>query len=158
MKPVGLREFLQEVLGPNFECSVTHLEAVQVRTPFLYPDGDLIDVYIESQDSRYLITDYGETWGQVQVQSFSDKFSWEQKRYAEKICKRWGIALNRGHLVVLVGDKEHIRDAVHVLGQASTELAKTWLELAPMVRQPKVERSDDRLRRQGSDSGLGLDF
>ena len=158
MKPVGLREFLQEVLGPSFECSVTHLEAVQVRTPFFYPDGDLIDVYIESQDSRFLVTDYGETWGQVQMQSFRDVFSWEQKRYGEKICKRWGIALNRGHLVVLVSNREHIRDAVHVLGQASTELAKTWLELAPMTRKEIAERSDKKHRGPGSDSGLGLDF
>lgn len=158
MKPASLHEFLQEVLGENFGCSLTQLGAVQVRTPFLYPDGDLIDVFVEPRDSCFLVTDYGETWGQIQMQSFSDELSWDQERMGKKICKRWGIELDRGHLVVLVGDSVHIGDAVHVLGQAATELSGTWLDLAPMTRQPVVERSDKSRRGEGHGSGLGLDF
>jgi len=31
-------------LGPMFECSVNG-DFVRVRTPYLYPDGDLIDLF-----------------------------------------------------------------------------------------------------------------
>lgn len=158
MKPASLHEFLQGTLGESFECSLTQLRAVQVRTPFLYPDGDLIDVFVEPRDSCFLVTDYGETWGQIQMQSFSDELSWDQERMGKKICKRWGIELDRGHLALLVGDSARIGDAVLVLGRAATELSGAWLELVQTARQPVVERSDEGRRGAGPGSGLGLDF
>ncbi len=158
MKPASLHESLQGTLGESFECSLTQLGAVQVRTPFLYPDGDLIDVFVEPRDSCFLVTDYGETWGQIQMQSFSDDLSQDQMRMGKKICKRRGIELERGHLVLMVGDSARIGEAVLVLGQAATELSRAWLELAPLTREPVVERSDKGRRGEGPGSGLGLDF
>ena len=157
MKPANLHEFLQVALGESFECSLTHLGAVQVRTPFVYPDGDLVDIFVESQDSCFLVTDYGETWGQIQMQSFSNELTWDQQRKGEKVCQRWGVGLDRRHLVAQVADRNQIRDAVHILGKAATELSATWLELAPMTRVPAVDRSDDDKRR-GTETDSGLDF
>ena len=48
---------------PLFECAPAAREGVRVRTPFMYPDGGMIDVFVLSRDGRLQITDFGEALG-----------------------------------------------------------------------------------------------
>ena len=49
-----------KTLPPRFECSPAPQEGVRVRTPLMYPDGDIVDVFVLKRDSGYIVTDFGD--------------------------------------------------------------------------------------------------
>ena len=72
----------------------------QIRTPFLYPDGDIIDLYLATNGQQVTLTDLGETTRWLRVQSLSQKRSVKQKQMIEDICLNHGIEFFRGMLTV----------------------------------------------------------
>ena len=42
-------EILRSKMGDLFECS-QHDRLIRIRTPFLYPDGDIIDLFLSTPD------------------------------------------------------------------------------------------------------------
>lgn len=61
---------IRNKLGPLFKCEVKYKElpedgsqaiGMRITTPFTYPDGDNIDVFVFDKDGYYLVTDLGET-------------------------------------------------------------------------------------------------
>ena len=52
-----------ESLPALFECTPAAREGVRVRTPLMYPDGGMVDVFVLEQSGRYSITDFGEDSG-----------------------------------------------------------------------------------------------
>ncbi len=42
-------EILRSKMGDLFECS-QHDRLIRIRTPFLYPDGDIIDLFLSAPD------------------------------------------------------------------------------------------------------------
>lgn len=54
-------------LSSLFECSATERGAVRVRTPFLYPDGGVIDVFVGQRDAGFTVTDFGEALGWLRM-------------------------------------------------------------------------------------------
>ena len=63
MNPSDLCHSLRESLPGLFACAVAPRAAVRVRTPFMYPDGDIVDVFVEERGAEYVVTDYGEALG-----------------------------------------------------------------------------------------------
>ena len=61
----ALCERLSTSLPPLFECAPAPREGVRVRTPLLFPDGGVIDVFVlerggaSSRNTGYL-TDFGD--------------------------------------------------------------------------------------------------
>ena len=47
-------------LGELFTCVITERHA-KIRTPFLYPDGDNIDLFVTEKDGSLVVSDLGET-------------------------------------------------------------------------------------------------
>ena len=66
-------------LPPLFECSPAPQGAVRIRTPMMYPDGTIIDVFVLREENGYLLTDYGETLGWLRMQSPNPKRSRRQQ-------------------------------------------------------------------------------
>lgn len=59
-------------MGALFECSQIN-RYTRIRTPFLYPDGDVIDLYWDEQDGNITITDLGGSLGWLSMQTASPK-------------------------------------------------------------------------------------
>lgn len=53
-------ELLQRGLTSAYVCELVGKNRLRLMTPFLYPDGDNIDLYIEMRDERFVLTDLGE--------------------------------------------------------------------------------------------------
>ena len=49
MNPDDLCESLRDRLPTLFECTSAPHGSVRVRTPFMYPDGDIVDVFVEQR-------------------------------------------------------------------------------------------------------------
>lgn len=52
---------------------------VRIRTPYLYPDGDVIDLYWKEHNGQQILTDLGETLRWLETQSPSKQLSKKQE-------------------------------------------------------------------------------
>jgi hypothetical protein len=52
----SLCDTIQQTVGELFTCSPLN-EYTRIRTPFLYPDGDVIDVYLKEAGGIVTVTD-----------------------------------------------------------------------------------------------------
>jgi hypothetical protein len=98
---LSVSETLRENLGSLFSFSPVN-GFTRVRTPFLYPDGDIIDLFLQERDGRVTITDLGETMRWLRAQSISPRRSPKQTALVEDICLNHGLEFFRGMLLARV--------------------------------------------------------
>lgn len=152
-----------ESLPPLFECTPAPREGVRVRTPLMYPDGGMVDVFVLEQGGRYRVTDFGETLGWLRMQSVSARRSPKQNRMVQDTCQTLGVELHRGQLLLRSGAADGLGEAVLRLAQAAVRVSDLWFTLrtravetvADEVTEWLVEKeiSFDRAVRQYGRSG-----
>jgi hypothetical protein len=98
---------------------------IRVRTPFLYPDGGIIDLFVLERDGRTEVTDFGEALGWLRLQFPGGQLSPKQKRLVENVCLTLGVELFRGQLVRRAGDGDVARAVVET-AQAALRVADLW--------------------------------
>ena len=126
-------------IGGLFTCTESVNGYVQIRTPYLYPDGDIIDLFYKEQESgEILLTDFGETTRWLRMQSFAKKRSQKQNKLIDDICQTLGIELFRGMLLVRA-KPETLADDLTRLAQASIRVADLWFTLRGNLQIPVLE-------------------
>ena len=88
---------LMQGIGSLFVCS-EHGEYQRIRTPYLYPEGDNIDLLCRIVDDVITVTDLAETTGWLRMQSPALRRSPKQRRLIEDACVTPGIEFYRGML------------------------------------------------------------
>ena len=121
-------EHIAATLPALFSCA-PHDERVRIRTPFLYPDGDVVDLFYSEPAGVPTLTDLGETTRWLHMQGGAEKRTPKQRRMIEDVCITLGIEFFKGMLVVRVRDGGNFSDAVLRLGQASVRVADIWFTL-----------------------------
>jgi hypothetical protein len=101
-------------------------ELVRVRTPFMYPDGGIIDVYVRRHDGGYSVSDLGETLGWLRMNSLSAKRSPKQNRLIEDACLTLGLELFRGQLFARAHGDPALATAIMRVGQGAIRVADLW--------------------------------
>lgn len=138
MNPADLSGTLRDSLPGLFECSHAPDGAVRVRTPMLYPDGDLIDAFVVEQGGEYLVTDFGDALGWLRMQSVSGRLTPNQRGLADEVCQDLGIERDRGQLTLRCRDRSDLADAVHRLGQAAVRVADILFTFRPQAEAPPL--------------------
>lgn len=86
-------------LKDGFHCVHTE-KRLRVVTPYLYPDNDFIEFFIEDLGIGHVkITDLGEVFRHLHSQGFDVNASTKRKFLAETIASRVNIDILRGRLV-----------------------------------------------------------
>lgn len=80
-----------------FACQ-EHGEYHRIRTPYLYPDGDNIDLFCKMEEDKVTVTDLGVTLGWLNMQSFARYRTPNQDRLILDACKTHGVEYDRGML------------------------------------------------------------
>ena len=86
---------IAEGLSETFECR-RQGRYVRVRTPLLYPDGGVVDVFVRERDGHIAVTDLGEALGWLRQQTLDGKRSPKQQRLLQDVCLTLGVELFRG--------------------------------------------------------------
>lgn len=107
-----------KTLPSRFECSPAPQEGVRVRTPLVYPDGDIVDVFVLERGNGYIVTDFGDTLGWLRVQSVNAQLSPQQNLMIKEICHTLGIEFHSGQLVLRAGVDDTLEKAVLRIAQA----------------------------------------
>jgi hypothetical protein len=118
MTQIDLCREIAEGMGTLFECS-PHGKFVRIRTPFLYPDGDIVDLFCKLQGDVALVTDLGETTRWLRMQTVSPRRSPKQKLLIEDTCLTHGVEFYRGMLLARCRSGDSLPDAVNRVAQAS---------------------------------------
>lgn len=101
-------------------------EFVRIRTPYLYPDGDVIDLFIKEGEGISTVTDLGETMRWLRGQTVTSKRSPKQRQLIEDVCITHGVELYRGMLSVRVRDIHDLPASIMRAAQASLRIADIW--------------------------------
>jgi hypothetical protein len=125
--PSTCRE-LSDGLGTLFVCSEVR-GYTRIRTPFLYPDGDVIDVFLDERDGAVTVTDMGETVRWLRMQSLSPRRSPKQARLVEDVCLNHGLELYRGMLQARVRPEEGLAPVVLRVAQGALRVADIWFTM-----------------------------
>lgn len=112
-------------MGELFECLPIN-GRTRIRTPYLYPDGDVIDVFLASEEFPTELTDFGDTLGWLWTQTVSSRRTNRQQRLIEDVCLTHGVELYRGMLVVRVQRPELLSEAIARLSQAALRVSDLW--------------------------------
>lgn len=105
-----------------FHCSrVGELE--RIRTPYLYPDGDNIDLYCKQTNGVKTVSDLGETTRWLRMQTLSPRRSKKQHALIEDICLTHGVEFYKGMLQARSRSDEELAAVVIRLAQAALRVA-----------------------------------
>lgn len=108
-----------------FDCQ-PHGEYQRIRTPYLYPDGDIIDVFRKPQEDMTLITDLGETTRWLRMQTVSPRRSPKQKALIEDACQTHGIEFYKGMLMARCRPGDDLAAVVFRVAQAALRVSDLW--------------------------------
>ncbi len=139
---------LAGTLPPLFVCSPAPHEGVRVRTPLLYPDGGVVDVFVLQRGNGYTITDYGDALGWLGMQSISLRLSPKQQFLAQDMCQTLGIQLFNGQLVLRSVTNDVLGESVLRVAQAAVRVSDLWFTLRSQSFQNTADEVDEWLREK----------
>ena len=125
MDASGMCRDLQRQMGALFTCS-EHGDYQRIRTPYLYPDGDNIDLFCKVDGDVVTVSDLAETAGWLRMQSVALRRSPKQKRLIEDACVTHGIEFYRGMLQARCRPGEELAQVVTRVGQAALRVSDLW--------------------------------
>jgi hypothetical protein len=131
-----------------YSCS-EHGKYTRVQTPFLYPDGDVVELFVEARDGgRYLVTDLGESLQWLRLQSFSDRRSPKQRQLIADICLTLGVRLDHGVIVAHANGVQDLPEAVNRVSQAALRVADLWFTFRSRIVESVNDEVSEFLTEQ----------
>ena len=125
MTDIDVHKSIGEEIGALFTCS-RHGDFIRIRTPYLYPDGDYIDLFHRRDGNTTTVTDLAETTGWLWTQSSSPRRSPKQIQLVEDSCITHGVELYRGMLLARQGPGEPLAALVTRVAQAALRVSDLW--------------------------------
>jgi Domain of unknown function DUF1828 len=122
---MSICEEINRSVGALFTCR-DEGDFVRLRTPFLYPDGDVIDLFARVTGEVMTLTDLGETLRWLRMQTLSQRRSPKQQQLIQDVIVTHGVEFYRGMLNVRVESVEQVSPAVMRLAQAALRIADIW--------------------------------
>ena len=135
-------------LPPLFVCTPAPQEGVRVRTPMLYPDGGVVDVFVLERRSGYTVTDHGDALGWLGLQSVSAQRSPKQQMLLQDVCQTLRIELSQGRLVLRSVPKDDVAESVLRVAQAVVRVSDLWFTLRSQSIQTTADEVDEWLREK----------
>ncbi|RMH36940.1 MAG: DUF1828 domain-containing protein [Nitrospirae bacterium] len=125
MNAATICEDLKRGLGALFVCE-PHGRYIRIRTPYLYPDGDIIDLFLKEEGDITFVTDLGETTRWLRMQTLSFKRSPKQRALIEDICLNHGVELYKGMVVARQRHGDSLAAVVQRVSQACLRIYDLW--------------------------------
>jgi len=141
-------------LAALFNCR-PHGEYQRIRTPYLYPDGDNIDVFCKPQGEVVLVTDLGETTRWLRMQTLSPRRSPKQSALIEDACLTHGVEFYRGMLLARCRPGDQLSAVVLRVAQAAVRVSDLWFTFRTRAVESVTDEVADFLAERGFDYERG---
>lgn len=116
---------IERWLAAQFRC-YDEGDRIRIETPYVYPDGDVVDIFAVNEGTALRLTDLGETNRWLWLQTPSVRRSPRQRSLINDICDNHGVTYQSGELQVLVTDSHEVAKAVTNLAQAILNMADIY--------------------------------
>jgi hypothetical protein len=140
-------EQLAGQIGELFVCSPLK-KYTRIRTPYLYPDGDVIDIYLKEQNGESTLTDLGETLRWLRMQTAATQRSPKQRQLIEYACMTHGVELFKGMLMLRLARTENLAAAITRLSQAALRVADIWFTFRTRAIESPTDEVEELLREK----------
>ena len=90
MTQIDIRERLNDGLDQLLTCS-EHGDYLRIRTPYLYPDDDSIDLFCKSEGDAVVVTDLGETVRWLGMQTVSPRLTTRHRALIKDVCLTYSV-------------------------------------------------------------------
>jgi len=137
-------EQIKAQVDTAFECDIDGNRVV-IYTPFRRPDGDSIVVYVSLKNSKYVVSDLGETFMYLAVMDADVSRSKRRQKIVNEIAKRNMVEIDRGAIVVRVDDIKDVPDAIYRVTNASVEIHQLVHTTKPYYKINFEERVEEFL-------------
>lgn len=117
---------INKYIGRQFICSNFN-RFIKVQTPYLYPDGDIVDIFVKSNDSGLILTDLGETIAWLSSQSISHSLSERKNQLIEDLIFMYQVERYKGMLIKRCNNSENLSSAIVDLCQAIIRVSDIYL-------------------------------
>ncbi len=135
------------LLGERFECAPLN-EYTRIRTPFLYPDGDVIDLFYTETAGIHTLTDLGETLGWLRLQTPAMRRTPRQQSLVEEVCQSQKVECFKGMLTVRANDLPALADGVLRLSEAAIRVSDLWFTLRTFTAQAAADEVAEYLEER----------
>ncbi|NMC20348.1 MAG: DUF1828 domain-containing protein [Thermogutta sp.] len=127
MSGINICRDFSEGLAALFECRPQgDGEYQRIRTPYLYPDGDNIDVFCKPEGDATLVTDLGETTRWLRMQTAALRRSPKQTALIEDACLTHGVEFYKGMLLARCRPGDDLAAVVCRVAQAALRVSDLW--------------------------------
>ena len=144
MDAIRLCRDLQRGIGALFTCSEQG-DYQRVRTPYLYPDGDNIDLFCKIEGDVVTVSDLAETTGWLRMQSTAVRRSPKQRRLIEDTCVTHGVEFYHGMLQARCRPGDELARVVTRVGQAALRVSDLWFTFRTQAVQSITDEVADFL-------------
>jgi hypothetical protein len=138
-------EQITEQMGLLYTCSPVD-QYVRIQTPFLYPDGDIIDIFFQGEGVTGILTDLGETLRWLRMQTVTQRQSSKQQQLIADICLTHNVEPYRGMLTVRVKRPEDFVDAITRLSQCILRVSDLWFTFRNKMGESIIDDVEEFLR------------
>ena len=119
-----LLDTIRKELPLIYTCEEIASYRLRLNTPFLYPNGDYIDLYLEETPAGLYLTDLGETLGYLSDHGISFRHSPKRQKTLDDILLTHGAEQFQGELRIRLDIMPRdLAWAITRLGQAAIQLA-----------------------------------
>lgn len=98
----------------------------RIRTPFLYPDGDYIDLFCKSEGGIVTVTDLAETIGWLEIQASSMRHTPIEDRLILDACEPQNVAFRQGELQAQCQPGDSVAEVFTRVAQAALRVSDLW--------------------------------
>ena len=148
MTDLQVCEVLSSKLGELFLCT-PHGKYQRIRTPFLYPDGDYIDLFCEAHDGQgWTVGDLGETTRWLRMQTTSPRRSPKQQTLIEDIVVTHGVEFYKGMLLARCKSADELAATLTRVAQAALRVADLWFTFRTRSVQSVTDEVADFLAEE----------
>lgn len=129
MNVESLCSSIRESFHRRWECTTAPEGNIRVRTPYIYPDGEILDLFVLERSDRYKLTDFGETVAWLRMRSGITKLSPKRLGQIHDICQTHGVAFSRGQLELSELAESDLPKALVQLAGAAARVSDLWFAL-----------------------------
>jgi len=148
MSDTMLCDEVRSGLGDLFFCSKVG-EYTRIRTPFLYPDGDNIDLYCKTDANVITISDLAETSRWLRMQTLSPRRSTKQRQLIEDLRLTHGVEYYKGMLMARCQPGSSLSAVITRVAQAALRMSDLWFTFRTRSVESIADEVGDFLMERG---------
>jgi len=116
-----------------------------VRTPVLYPEGNVVDVFVFERNDGCLVTDFGDALDWLGLQSMRQRRSPKQEALIQDVCQTLRIERFRDQLLLREVTSGALGDSVLRVALAAVRVSEFWFTLRSQAVQTIADEVDEWL-------------